>query len=62
MQWVLMGIFVGEMTFYFRILEIHLTHMECLYAGEVMVQKIGKPLRNYNVVCVPTDQIQGEVL
>ena len=62
MAWVLMGIFVADMTFYFRILEIHPTHMECLYAGEEMVQKIGKPLRNYNVVCVPTDQIQGDML
>jgi len=62
MAWVLMGIFVADMTFYFRILEIHPTHMECLYAGEEMVQKIGKPLLNHNVVCVPTNQIQGEML
>ena len=62
MQWVLMGIFVADMTFYFRILEIHSSHMECLYAGEAMVQKIGKPLMNYNVVCVPTNQIEGTVM
>tara|TARA_Y100001938_G_scaffold142883_1_gene214831 strand:- start:932 stop:1120 length:189 start_codon:yes stop_codon:yes gene_type:complete len=58
MSWVLMGIFVADMTFYFRILEIHSTHIECLYAGEQMIQKIGKPFVNYNVVCVPTNQIQ----
>lgn len=59
MAWVLMGIFVADMTFYFRILGVHSTHIDCLYAGEVMVQEIGKPLVNYNVVCVPTDQIGG---
>ena len=58
MTWVLMGIFVADMTFYFRILEIHNSHIECLYASEEMVQKIGKPLINYNVVCVPTNQIK----
>ncbi len=56
-----MGIFVADMTFFFRILEIHRTHIECLYAGEAMVQKLGRPIRNYNVVCVPTDQIDGDV-
>ena len=61
MTWVLMGIFVADMTFFFRILEIHRTHIECLYAGEAMVQKLGRPIRNYNVVCVPTDQIDGNV-
>ena len=62
MAWVLMGIFVADATFYFRILEIHSTHMDCLYAGEVIVQKLGKPLKNYNVVCIPTDQIQEDML
>ena len=62
MTWVLMGIFVTDMTFYFRILDIYPTHIECLYAGEEMIQEIGKPFVNYNVVCVPTNQIQGEML
>ena len=62
MTWVLMGIFVADMTFYFRIIEIHPTHIKCLYASEEMINKIGKPLKNYNLVCVPTDQIQGDML
>ena len=62
MTWVLMGIFVADMTFYFRILEIHSSHIDCLYAGEEMMQELGRPRVNYATVCVPTDQTQGEVL
>jgi hypothetical protein len=62
MSWVLMGIFFSDMTFYFRILEIHPTHIKCLYAGEEMIQKIGKPIKNYNVVCVPVDEFEWQAL
>ena len=62
MTWVLMGVFVADMTFYFRILEMHTNQMDCLFASEEMIQKIGKPIKNYNLVCVPTDQIEGNIL
>tara|TARA_R100000231_G_scaffold78197_1_gene60535 strand:- start:6706 stop:6894 length:189 start_codon:yes stop_codon:yes gene_type:complete len=62
MAWILLGIFVTDMTFYFRIIDVYPSHTECLYAGEAIVQDIGKPLRNYNVVCVPVDEIKGQVL
>ena len=60
MSWVLLGIFVADMTFYFRILEIHPTQIKCLYAGEEMIQKLGKPIKNYNVVCVSVDGFKGQ--
>ena len=60
MTWVLLGIFVTDMTFFFRIIDTHSSHIDCLYAGEILVQQIGKPLRNYNVVCVPVDGLKGQ--
>jgi len=62
MTWVLMGIFVVDVTFYFRVLDMHHNHFECLYAAELHTQKIGKPNINFATVCVPTDQIEGSVL
>ncbi len=62
MNWVLIGIFVADMTFYFKILEIHSSHIKCLYAGEAHIQKIDRPRINFATACVPTDQIEGSVL
>ena len=57
---VLLGIFVTDMTFFFRIIDTHSSQLDCLYAAELLIQEIGKPLRNYNVVCVPVDGPEGQ--
>lgn len=58
MTWFLMGIFIQNQVFYFRILETHNTHMDCLFAAELMVKRVGQPLKDYNVVCIGTDQFK----
>lgn len=57
MTWFLIGIFVSDQTFYFRILETHNNQIECIYASEMFIQQMDKPLLEYNVVCVGTEQI-----
>lgn len=62
MVWLLLGIYVSDAQFNFRILEMHSTEMGCLMASEAVIAYVGREKMNYNVVCIKTDQIKGNVL
>lgn len=59
MQWILIGIFVADSTFFFRILEIHSNEMGCLMAQEEVNISLGKTGDNYGLVCIKTNAIEG---
>ena len=62
MTWILLGIYVFNAQFHFRMLEIHNSEQGCLMASEAVVAYIGREKMNYNVVCIKTDQIDGKVM
>ena len=62
MAFVLLGIIVADMNFYFQILEIHSSYIDCVYSGEYMMQQLKDRTKNKAFVCVPTDQIGMELL
>lgn len=62
LQWVLLGVFVADSTFFFRILEVHGNEMGCLMGKEAIEIKLGKDKENYGLVCIPTDQLAGNNL
>lgn len=57
--WILLGIYVSNAQFHFRMLEIHDSEQGCLMASEAVVAYVGREKLNYNVVCIKTDQIKG---
>ena len=57
MQWVLLGIFIADSTFFFRLLEIHPNEMGCLMGKEAITLEIGKDKLNYGLVCIKTDEM-----
>ena len=59
MSWVLMLIAVESGTFYFRALAVHDRMDDCLGARAALVEEIGRPIVNYQALCIMTDQVKG---
>lgn len=59
MVWVLMLIAVQADTFYFRALEVYPRMDDCLGARAELVEEIGRPIVNYQALCIMTDQVKG---
>lgn len=59
MVWVLMLIAVESDTFYFRAMGIHPRMDDCLGARAALIEEIGRPIVNYQALCIMTDQVKG---
>lgn len=59
MSWVLMLIAVESGTFYFRALAVHDRMDDCLAQRAAVVEEIGRPIVNYQSLCIQTDQLKG---
>lgn len=59
MSWVLMLIAVESGTFYFRALAVHDRMDDCLAQRAALVEEIGRPIVNYQALCIQTDQLKG---
>jgi hypothetical protein len=59
MTWVLMLIAVQADTFYFRALNVYQRMDDCLGARAALVEDIGRPIINYQALCIQTDQLKG---
>lgn len=59
MTWVLMLIAVEANTFYFRALDTFPRMDDCLGARASLVEEIGRPIINYQALCIQTDQLKG---
>ena len=59
MVWVLMLIAVESNTFYFKALGVHDRMDDCLGARAVVVEELGRPIVNYQALCIATDQLKG---
>jgi len=59
MTWVLMLIAVETGTFYFRALGVHQRMDDCLAQRAALIEEIGRPIINYQALCIQTDQLKG---
>ena len=57
MQWVLVGVFIADATFFFRLLEVHQSEIGCLMGKEAITVELGKDKLNYGLICIKTDEI-----
>jgi hypothetical protein len=59
MVWVLILIAVQADTFYFKALNMYPRMDDCLGARAELVEKLGRPIVNYEALCILTDQVKG---
>ena len=59
MVWVLMLIAVEADMFYIRGMGIHNSMDSCFRARQALVEEIGRPIVNYQTLCIQTDQLKG---
>jgi len=57
MQWILVGLLVQASQIYVRPIALHESMDGCMAHREYVVEQIGRPIVNYQVVCVQTDRI-----
>jgi len=57
MQWILVGLLVQASQIYVKPIAIHESMSDCMMHREVVVEQIGRPVVNYQVVCIQTDRI-----
>ena len=57
MQWILIGLLVQASQIYVKPIALHESMADCMTHREVVVEQIGRPIVNYQVVCIQTDRI-----
>ena len=57
MTWVLMLITIKGSMFYMSVVNTFPSAESCIQEREVGVTTLGSPIINYQLVCIPTDQL-----
>jgi len=57
MTWVLMLITIKGSMFYMSVVNTFPSVDACLQEREVGVTTLGRPIINYQLICIPTDQL-----
>lgn len=57
MQWILVGLLVQASQLYTKPIAVHESLDDCMAHREYVVQNIGRPIINYQVICVATDRV-----
>jgi hypothetical protein len=57
MKWILFYIMVGDSTLAFDMRE-YATMNECFAAREELIEEVGRPIVNYQAICVPSTFVE----